>query len=253
MTMTTHVPINNIQHQNLTVKPCYSAEYGHEVGAIRVFPTEFADIQREYPIVLHKSESSETYVALAVLGFSPNENLFLQPLNTSDASNGWSGTYIPSLFAKGPFLIGYEDRSQSGGDPRASVIHIDMDDPRVNTENGIPIFKEHGGNSDYLESVSRVLGGIERGIPFSEAMFTALEALDLIEPMSLEVEFMNGERARLEGNHTINQNRLAELSGAELEQLNKAGYLHATFLLLSSLDNIPRLINLKNARVAETV
>jgi hypothetical protein len=50
------------------------------------------------------------------------------------------------------------------------------------------------------------------------------------------------------GLYTINQQKLAALDGAALERLNRAGFLQAAFLVISSMNNVRRLIALKQQR-----
>jgi len=46
--------LNNIQHKNLRVVTRPGAQYGDNVGIVMTFPTEYADVQREYPIFFRK-------------------------------------------------------------------------------------------------------------------------------------------------------------------------------------------------------
>ena len=50
------------------------------------------------------------------------------------------------------------------------------------------------------------------------------------------------------GNHLLGEEQAA--NGAELERLNKAGFLRLAFLIISSLGNVSRLIELKNRKRA---
>ena len=59
--MTNHVMLNNIQHKNLRVITRQGAEFGDNVGTVLTFPTEFADIQREYPIFFRKDPNTGEY------------------------------------------------------------------------------------------------------------------------------------------------------------------------------------------------
>ena len=42
-----------------------------------IVPTEFADVQREYPIFFRKDPATGEFMSIALLGFSKDENLFL--------------------------------------------------------------------------------------------------------------------------------------------------------------------------------
>lgn len=48
--MAKYALLNNIQHKDLRVITQFSATYGDNITSTLTFPTEFADIQKEYPI-----------------------------------------------------------------------------------------------------------------------------------------------------------------------------------------------------------
>jgi hypothetical protein len=56
----------------------------------------------------------------------------------------------------------------------------------------------------------------------------------------------------LKGFYTINQDRLAQLDGEALEKLNRAGFLQGAFLVVASLNNVKKLIDMKKRRLAPT-
>ena len=75
--MTRHVMLNNIAHKDLRVITRHAAEFGDNVGTVMTFPTEFADLQREYPIFFRKDANTGEFTSIALLGFAQDENLFL--------------------------------------------------------------------------------------------------------------------------------------------------------------------------------
>jgi hypothetical protein len=74
--MTNAVLLDNVTHKDLRVKTGFTAEFGDSVNQVLVFPTEFAFIQREYPIFFRRNKKGE-YQAVALLGLDKGENLFL--------------------------------------------------------------------------------------------------------------------------------------------------------------------------------
>lgn len=240
--MTNILPLNNVAHKDLKILQNYSQEFGHNVGAVLAFPTEFADIQREYPILFQKNPETQKFQSVALLGLTPNENLFLN-------GDKWNARYIPAIVSREPFVIGFEDQSATGGEVDAPVVMVDMDSPRISTHEGQHVFLEFGGNTPYLENINRILQGIYQGSAISEDMFDAYNALDLIEPVALEVKLNNGEIHRLTGNYTISREKLSALSASDLEKLNKAGFLEGAFLVMNSLNNMKNLIDIKNSRL----
>lgn len=239
--MTRHVMLNNVTHKDLRVITRKSAEFGDNVGSVVTFPTEFGDVQREYPIFFRKDPGSGEFLAVALLGFDKTENLFLD-------EHGWHASYIPGVVARGPFLIGFQERTVDGEMRKEPVIHVDLDDPRISTTEGEPVFLAQGGNSRYLERVATILNGIHEGVAAGKAMFAAFAALELIEPVKVEIKFNDEEQYDLLGMYTISEEKLRALDGDSLLRLNKAGYLQGAFLVLASLSNVARLIDMKHRR-----
>src|SRR3954469_6253528 len=222
--MPRHVMLNNVAHKDLRVIVRYGADYGDNVGSVLVFPTEYGDIQREFPIFFRKDPTTGEYQSVALLGFEKTENLFLRD------DGRWEGAYVPGVLARGPFLIGFQEREVGGDLIKDPVIHIDIEDPRVSRTEGHPVFLPQGGNSPYLEYITKILAGIREGIEISKAMFALYTELDLIEPVKLEVKPTPDQNYSVVGLHTISQQKLRELDGAKLERLNRAGFLEGAFL-----------------------
>jgi hypothetical protein len=242
--MANHVLLDNITHKDLRIRQQYGAAYGDNVGLVPAFPTEFADVQREYPIFFRRDTKGE-YYAVAMLGFAPDENLYLQ-------GDRWDAVYVPGIVARGPFLIGFQD-TQEGGEARSkAVVHIDMDNPRVNESEGERVFLEQGGYSPYLQRVMRVLDGLSDGHMMSKAMFAAWAAADLIAPVELEVKITGADTVKLAGFHTIEREKLAALDSAKLHQLHRTGFLHGAYLVLSSHLNLNKLIERKIKKAQAT-
>ena len=240
--MTNTVLLDNVTHKDLRVRTGYSAEFGDNINMTLVFPTEFAFVQREYPI-LFRRESTGDLQAVVMLGLDKGENLFLD-------ESGWNARYVPAVQQRGPFVIGlHQDTSDPGGDSEP-MIHVDLDHPRVSTTEGAPLFLEHGGNSPYLEHVSRMLQLIYHGAELAPPMFTALEEAGLIESMEAEIKLDERVSYTLPDFFTINQDRLAALDGVTLERLNSLGYLQLAMMVVHSLGNVEWLIELKKRRLA---
>ena len=242
--MARHVLLNNVDHQDLKIITRYSAEFGHDIHAAVTFPTEYGDVQREYPIFFRRSGDRGDYQSVALLGLEPGENLFLD-------DGLWNASYVPGIIAKGPFLIGFQEQEVDGEVRKEPVIHIDLDDPRVNGNEGEAVFLEHGGNSPYLQHIAAVLRGIQEGMAVAGPMFAALESHELIEPVNVEIDVHGDVKYELKGYYTISEERLRLLPGDALERLNKAGFLHGAFMVLSSLHNVGKLVEMKRRRVLQ--
>jgi len=239
--MARHEMLNNIQHKNLRVVTRPGAQYGDNVGIVMTFPTEYADVQREYPIFFRKDAATGEYSSVALLGLTKDENLYL-------AGDRWDAGYIPGVVARGPFLIGFQEREEGGEVRREPMIHIDMDHPRVSDTEGEPVFLEQGGNSRYLDQMANILKGINDGLGVSKAMFAEFSRLELIEPIKLEIKLDAESVYDLVGLHTISEAKLRNLGAEDLHKLHRAGFLQGAFLVMASLGNLRRLVERKQRR-----
>ena len=231
--MTRPVLLDSVAHHDLRVVPD-NAEAAR-LNQCVVFPTEFEALQREFPIVLR--HDAEGWRAVVLLGLDREENLFL------DADGRWRTRYVPALLRRGPFSIGLPAGGE--GEP---MIHVDMDDARVGVANGERVFREHGGHAPYLDQAGEALRTIYAGVEASGPLFAALSALELIEPVTLQIEIDDGKRYHVPDCHTIRHDRLMRLDGDALERLHRADHLRHALWLSSSLGNVARLADLKLAR-----
>ena len=234
--MTSAVLLDNVAHADLRVAIGYAARFGDAVNECAVFPNEFDDLQRDYPILFRKDADGAFY-AVVLLGLDRDENLFL------DAA-GWHARHVPALRQRGAFQIGMGKRDQRP----EPMIYVDLESPRIGAGDGQAVFLPHGGQAPYLDHIVRVLQVIHDGQHQRDAMFAALADAELIAPVALDIALDETTRYTVPGCYTIATDRLAQLDGAALATLNRSGFLRHAFLVASSLGNVGRLIDLKNRR-----
>lgn len=242
--MTNRVLLNNVDHHDLRVVLGHGPEFGDAVNQSLVFPTEFEAAQRDYPILFRK-DAEGRFQAVVLLGLDRDENLFLD-------EQGWPDRYVPAVQQRGPFLIGFREWEEAGERHREPMIHIDLDHPRVGRDEGEPIFLPQGGHSPYLDHVVRVLRTIHDGLEMIEPMFAAFAEEGLIEPLLLQISLDETTRYDLPDFYSIDTARLAQLDGAALERLHRAGYLRMAFMVVASLANVSQIIERKNRKRAGT-
>jgi hypothetical protein len=240
--MTRHVLLNNIDHQTTRVIHHFSPEFGDNLHSALVFPNEFTELQKEYPVLLRKDDPQGSYQAIALLGFAAAENLYLNAKHPT----GWDARYIPASIEKGPFLIGFQRAAGMQEQAPDAVVHIDMDHPKVGTEQGQQLFLSQGGNSPYLEHISARLDTIHQGTNLAPVFYKALEQLELVEPVTIEFALHTSEKIRLTGNYCINEQRLATLPAEALLKLQQSGFLALIYAMVFSMGNIRHLIERKN-------
>jgi hypothetical protein len=238
--MSQHVLLNSEQHRNIRVRTQRSAELGDNLMFAVTFVEELRTIQAHYPVFFQKDPQSGEFQCVALLGFEQGENLFL-------TEKGWDAPHIPVLIERLPFLIGLQNK----GGEQERMVHIDMDNPRVNEEEGETLFNQFGSPTEYLQHISALLEATHLGFQENKSFIGMLNELTLIESFSLDVELNNGSQHQLLGFYTINEDKLAQLSGAQLQMLHEKGYLQALYMILASHSHLKSLIARKNQRLEQ--
>ncbi|WP_442680779.1 SapC family protein [Sphingomonas sp. ASY06-1R] len=235
------VLINNIDHADLKVAIRVGAAFGDSVNQMPIFPSEFEEVQRHFPIVFRQGE--EGMQAFALLGLDRDENLFLE-------GDRWTTAYVPASQRRGPFSMAVTRPQSEGEEPGEPMIHVDLDDARVGVEDGFPLFLQHGGNAPYLDHIAGVLRIIFEGLTSAPHVYATLEEAGLLQPVTMNIQINDEKGYDLPDLFVIDQQALGDLTGERLETLHRSGLLRAATMAAASLSNVSRLIDLKNKREA---
>lgn len=237
--MANHAILTADDHRELRIVPTPGAPLGDAVMSSLVVPNEFRRVQNEYPILFRLTPERDRFQALAIFGFEPGENLFLD-------GDRWDARYRPLAMQIQPFLIGRP--ATEGGDKQ---IHVDLDSPRIATGGeGVRVFDDLGRATPYLEAIAAQLGELDIGWEGTGDFFASLTRHELLEPLTLEITLDDGSVNRLVGYHGIAEERLQQLDPVALGELHAAGHLMPVFMALASLANVGELIARKNRRIA---
>jgi hypothetical protein len=223
-------------HATVRVRTDSAAALGDAVMCCLTVPAEFRQVQEHYPILFRQNAERTAFTALAMFGFTEDENLFLGP-------DGWDARYRPLAIAIQPFLIG-----RSADDAATKQVHIDMASPRIGGEEGVRLFDDASRPTPYLDDMAEKLGALDEGYQASGAFFDALRRHDLLEPLTLEVTLDSGAVNRLVGFHVIHEERLRGLDGDALGDLHREGHLMPIFMAIASLGHLGDLVARKNRR-----
>lgn len=228
--------LNNIDHANLRIITRRGAQLGDAVGGCAVYPTEFSELQKYYPILLQRQDDG-AWMPIVLFGFEANENLFL-------TEHTWRVPYIPAVIEREPFLIGMQQRNHGQIEP---VVNVDLASPRISrTDEGEAVFLPYGGNTPFLERMTDVLMIVHEGVAESERMLSEFQRLDLLEPITLEIAFSNDVNYKNNRYASISKEKLLSLPDAEVAQLHRSGLLRYAYLMIGSISNIQQMVNWKN-------
>lgn len=236
--MSNHQILNPADHRDLRIRTEAGADLGDAVMASLVVPDEFRRLACEYPILFRFDQEAKAFQALALFGFEPGENLFLQ-------GSVWDASCRPLAMMVQPFLVG-----RAPGADQAAQVHIDMDHPRVASgDEGVRVFDDGGQPSPLLEEVAELLGALDQSYRASADFLAAAARYELFEPFSMDVTLDNGATHRLVGYDLVNEEKLRALEPAVLAELHAAGHLEPLYMAVASLGNLGKLVRRKNGRL----
>lgn len=241
--MTQWVEIDPVAHRGLRVLATPSARFGDDVGVVSVLPCEYPRLLAHYPVFFRKSAQTGQFEPAALLGFRSQENLFL-------AGDRWDAEYVPLQVQRQPFTVlpPAAAVSPGGAEPRMA---IDADSPRVVPADAAPaaaqaLFTHDGQPTSYLQRIAGVLTTFMRGAPAAFEYAQALAQLELIEPVSVEAQLVDGSEVKLQGLYAIRSAALESLPPGELVSLRDRGHLRSAYFQLASMSQLGPLIARKN-------
>ena len=233
--MSQYEVLNKEKHGKLRVRTGYGAALGDAVMYVMTYPMEFRDIQGCYPILFTKDPNTGGFFAAAVLGFEPDQNLFLR-------DDGWDANYVPDLIKRQPFLIA----TGGEGENATPVVSLDLEHPRVSQDEGEALFDDGGNTSEFLNQKIALLDKLHHGMQHGNGFIAALLEHELLEQINIDITFNDGNQKTVQGFYSIAEDRLYQLKGDVLESLNQAGYLQPIFMAVASLSRIRDIIERRN-------
>ena len=216
--------LNTEAHRDLKVQPAASQRYGDNQRFVAVVPAEFPLLAVHYPILVAKDATSGDLALGALLGFDESENLFL--------SDKGMDSYRPLNLQRGCFF--------AAGDQ----IAIDLDSPRIGQE-GEALFDDKGQPSQFTQNVMTIFRELIQGTAQAKQFVETLDKLKLLEAIDINASFHDGSKNTLSGVLTINPVKLHALADDQILDLFRREYLQAIYLMISSLRQLPVLVQMK--------
>ena len=230
--------VSSEQHKDLRVDCQLESYHGKQVHMSHVVIDEIVKAAQYFPIFFAKDSDTGQLQCVALFGLNVDENLYqIQSL--------WPKCYLPLKIKSQPFYL-INDEEQAGCEQDKPCLAIDLNDPRVQLENGERLFTDALSATPYLQQQSSLLSQLTQGYILSAGFVEALNQYDLIEPLSLEIKYNNGQESNLTGLYTLNKALLKKLPKAAQGEFERIGYVEVITSMLSSIVHMKTLINLKN-------
>ena len=241
--MTNLVALNSQTHRELRIVVTRARSEHANVNVVPVIPREFQRLLAQYPIFFTKSAESGRFEPAALLGFAGGENLFL-------AEDNWDAVYVPLQMQRQPFALIPRRADVAVGAQPALDLALDLSSPHVQTQEGERLFKDDGQPTLFLQDISSIMQALVAGSGEAFAFTSRLAELNLLEPVQIDIEFVDTSTTKFQGLYWIAAAALKALPGEQLVELRDRGYLEWMYFQMASLAHVAGLVARKNRRIS---
>jgi hypothetical protein len=235
------VVLDNQIHRRLRVATTRVGGYA-AVNAVSVITREYSRLLARYPIFFTKSTDTGQFEPAALLGFARGENLFLN-------EGRWDAAYVPLQIQRQPFSL-IPRRIGGAAQPGALEVAIDIDSTQLQAQDGTRLFLDDGQATEYLQNITSVLSALVTGSTETYAFTQRLAELDLIEPVQIKVEFVDGSDSQLQGLYWISEAHLKSLAAEQLAELRDREFLQWLYFQMASVAHVSELVARKNRLIS---
>lgn len=230
------------RHFDLTVDASIDPKFDDVRAMASVVANELPKLVLDYPVFITKNPESGQFELSALMGFSANENLFIQ-------GGRWHAAYIPMDIRRHPFkalIVEVSDSDEAANEAGAVKVGINVESNRVSVGGqGQALFNADGGSSDFVNKASEILSALMSGMDLTKTFLNTLVENDLIESVQMSVSTEQGKKVSFEGLYTVHDEKLNALSSELVVQFHRSGYLQASHALIHSIGHMEKLIKWK--------
>jgi len=232
--MANFVPVRKEQHQNLKLATQRGLAHVAKQHIVPVTAAEYAQASASFPIVLVKNPDSPRFRSIVMLGLEADENLFYQ-------AGKWSGLSVPQSVGMVPFSLGIDPDKEN-----TLTACIDVDSEFVGEDKDLALYDADGKETEVLTNVQNSLGRLYENEKMTENFIKELEDNDLLQELELNINLTSGEKKKLVGIFTINEDKVKALADDKVIDFHKRGLFVPIYAMLGSLGQINRLVQLRN-------
>lgn len=227
------VPLNKNAHKDLRVKLNNHFPLAEGQQMIPLIVHEIPHAANDFPVIFVKDNQTDDLRVAALCGVKPGENLFVN-------GESWGANYVPFILRNYPLSL-----ASSPEDKDRLVLCIDVESNHVSKEEGEPLFKDDGEQSDFLAARFNALKESVQHSEITNQFVKTLKEFDLFVEQGANFEVGEEKPVRLTGFYVVDEKKLNELDDEKFGILRSRGLLPAIYCHLGSLSQIFRLSKLK--------
>jgi hypothetical protein len=235
------VALNNQTHRLLRVTMDKARHESAGANVIGVIPHEFKRLVAHFPIFFARSPENGQLEPVVLLGFQNGENLFV-------TDGVWDAAYLPLQVQREPFSL--VPRRDAAPGSTSLDLALDVNLPEVQTREGERLFTDDGQTTPFLKNVGSIMSTLVAGSREAHAFTARLSELNLLEPVRIDIGFVDASETKLEGLYWIAATVLKALPAVVLAELRDREYLEWLYFQMASLSHVPALVARKNRHIS---
>jgi len=229
------VALSSVQHKDLKVTPNCVVKAVQDQHIVNIRVSEISKASTCMPIFLNKFEESGDWSISTITSLELHKNLFV-------VDDKWSVNYVPNSMKAYPFFL---VNAQQEGE---FTIAIDEESDAFNEKEGVDIFDEEGNSSEAMESVIKLLEGDIGGRAQTQKFIETLEEFDLIDALTMRVQYVDGQVQTLTGLNSVDERKLQAMDDETFVKLRNTGFLAPIYALILSVFQLNELMKRHNER-----
>ena len=180
------VALSSVNHGDFKVTPNCVVDAVKDQHIVNIRVAEISKASACMPIFLNKFEGTEEWAISSITSLELNKNLFVR-------DDKWSVNYVPNVMKAFPFfLVGGQKEGEF-------TVGIDEESKSFNKKEGVAIFEDDGKQTPAMQSVIELLQSDIAGREHSKKFTQTLEEFDLIDPLTMRVQYEDGQIHTLTG------------------------------------------------------
>lgn len=223
------VPLNRKSHSNLRIRPSTDFSFIAKQQILPITAHEILVAASEFPVVFVKDSTTDSMQLAVICGLKQGENLYA-------GKTVWPGIYMPAIVKNYPFSLVLKSE---GSDDVA--LCIDEECEQFNDKEGVALFDEEGGESEFLKAVTERLLTTHAQIKATVEFTKFLTDNDLLSAQQLTINSPGGEPYNIKGIYVVDETKLKNLGVDVLTSIHSKGILPIIYAHLVSLHQVERL------------
>ena len=225
------VPVDAERHAKAGIVLSNDTSFARGTNSLLLNAVEFVEAAKYFPIVF----TQDGDIMPAVLTGLESRNYFV-----GDDGQWRRDTYVPAYVRRYPFVF------MDVPEQNQFVLCVDEAAPQFRAKadaKAIPFYKD-GQPTELAVNALDFCTSFQKHYQITREFCKDLQAMGLLKSMRSDAKLQNGREIRLAGFQVIDEDKLNELSDAQILDLHKKGWLPLVYFALLSSSNWRNLINL---------